>query len=95
VATVPALSAIRKAQHVARSRPLALNSPKDPYGLRAWIARQHDAKGDPPCINGYFVGMTAEKIANAIGMTGVLAQQLGCARRVDEIRWLVGPKSYP
>jgi hypothetical protein len=47
---------------------LALSAPKDPYGIRAWTARQHDAKGDPPSINGYLVGVSAETIADAIGM---------------------------
>jgi hypothetical protein len=48
-------------------------TPIDPYGLRAWIARQPDVVTeysshtgrDEPTINGYLIGMSAELLAEA------------------------------
>jgi hypothetical protein len=51
-------------------------TPIDPYGLRAWIARQPDVVTehsshtgrDEPTINGYLIGMSAELFAEAAGL---------------------------
>jgi hypothetical protein len=48
---------------------LPLHAPDDPYGIRAWAARQPDAKGDPVAINGCDVAVSAEIIADAIGIS--------------------------
>jgi uncharacterized protein YdaU (DUF1376 family) len=51
---------------------LPLHAPDDPYGVRAWAARQPDARapnpGDPICINGFVVEMSAQIVADAIGI---------------------------
>jgi hypothetical protein len=49
---------------------LPLHVPEeDPYGVRAWAARQPDAKGDPVSINGCLVEVSAEIVADAIGIS--------------------------
>lgn len=51
---------------------LLARAPNDPYGLRAWLARQPDANvpapGDPICIADFDVAMCAESVAGAIGI---------------------------